>query len=138
MLDDNRVPDKYSLQTLTSPDSPCVEFTIDDKKVHSLNSPSLMTFPQLSSYCNDVVKALQAEKSKQCQTTLAAVCTLRDFQIQEYEVYKRSGKLSANPREYYLRCYLQWQYAREIGEVYPGGNAMAQFRMESAMRLPQK
>ena len=138
LLDENCVPDRYSLQKLTDPDSPCVEFSLDDKKVQSLNSPPLMTFPQLSSYCNDVVKALQADGSPDCAQTLEAVRALRDIQIQEYEVYKRSGKLSSNVREYYLRVYLQWQYARELGEVHPGGNAMAQFRTEAAMRTPAK
>ena len=52
--------------------------------------------------------------------------------------YKHSGKLASNVREYYLRVYLQWQYARELGEVHPGGNAMAQFRTEAAMRTPAK
>ena len=138
LLDENRVPDKYTLQKLTPPDTPCIEFSRDDKKVQSLNSPPLMAFPELSAYCNDVVKALEADASDKSKTTLRAVRALRDIQIQEYEVYKLAGKLAKNANEYNMRAYLQWQFAREIGEVHPGGNAMAQFRVEAALRTPKK
>ena len=138
LLDENRVPDKYTLQKLTPPDTPCIEFSRDDKKVQSLNSPPLMAFPELSAYCNDVVKALEADASDKSKTTLLAVRALRDIQIQEYEVYKLAGKLTKNADEYNMRAYLQWQFAREIGEVHPGGNAMAQFRVEAALRTPKK
>ena len=97
-----------------------------------------MSFPKKSAYCNDVVKALEADASEKSKTTLLVVRALRDIQIQEYEVYKMAGKLSKNADEYNMRAYLQWQFAREIGEVHPGGNAMAQFRVEAALRTPKK
>ena len=97
-----------------------------------------MSFPKKSAYCNDVAKALEADASEKSKTTLLVVRALRDIQIQEYEVYKMAGKLSKNADEYNMRAYLQWQFAREIGEVHPGGNAMAQFRVEAALRTPKK
>ena len=69
-MSEEQVPNKRQLYELTLPGELCYEVQKSSKdKIKKIYAPDLMTFPQLTKYCNDAMKALQQDGSEKSMKT---------------------------------------------------------------------